>query len=679
MRLARVSPSTLIEHLEDRRLLSATLNVTNTADSGASSLRQAIADAQAGDTIDLSGVSGTIHLASTLTLARDVTITGPTDATLTLDGGSSVGLMSISAVVSISDLTFSNGSAANGGAINNSGTLTLSHTDFANNVSTSSGGAIYNSNGLTVEDSLFSNNQASTTSTLQISGGAIYSTGGTVDLSRVTFDSNQVSAGNSSAMMADGRGGAVAAWNATTSVENCTFYGNSATATSNGFMFDEAFGGALFYYAGTVTVTNSTFTANSATATTEGDGGAVRSYASGNYTFTNNIIAGNTASSSFPDIYSSTASGGHNLIGDYTSNVFMDGVNGNLVGSSGSPLSADFGTFGMHGGKVPTIPINSTSVAVDAADGTAAPTTDARGAARVGTADIGAFEYAGTFPNHAPALTAEANAIATQNALFVQTVDATDSDNDSLAITVVSKPAWLTVTDNGDGTASFSGTPSLTDGGRNVVVLTANDGFADSEPQVYDINVSTYRWQATGSTLVVTGSVGDDTIVVQETASKLSVSRNGVVHTYSSEGITRVEAYGFDGDDSISMNLHTIVGYALGGGGSDTLVGGDQSDTLTGSGGRDFLYGMAGDDRLNGSDANDRLDGGAGNDRLYGGNGNDQLVGGAGADTLHGENGDDALYAKDNAVDQLYGDAGTNVAAYDLIDVLNDALGTIVS
>jgi hypothetical protein len=678
MSLSRKLSGMLFESLEDRRLMSATLTVLNTADSGAGSLRQAVADAQAGDTIDLSDVSGTIQLASTLTVSTDVTITGPTSATLTLDGGNSVGLMSISSVVSISDLTFSNGSATNGGAINNTGTLTLSHTTFTDNATTSSGGAIWSNNSLTIEDSQFSSNTASTTGTSQISGGAIYSTGGTVDLSNVTFDSNQVSAGSVSSMGSDGRGGAVAVWSATTSIENCTFYGNSVTASSDGFFTPgQAMGGALFYYTGSVTVTNSTFTANSATSSdSQASGGAVRSYAVGTYTFTNNIIAGNSATS-YPDIYSSSALGGHNLIGNYSSTVFTNGVNGNLVGSSGSPLSADFGAFGMNGGPLPTVPILSTSPAVDAADGAAAPTTDARGAARVGTADMGAFEYGGTFVNHAPALTAEATATASQDALFVQTVGATDSDNDSLTISVVSKPDWVTVTDNGDGTASLSGTPTLTDGGINHVVLKANDGSDDSADQTFDIEVTTYRWQVVSSQLVVSGGADNDSIVVQQTASKLIISRNGVIKSVSADGITGVEAYGFDGNDSITLNLHTIPGYALGGSGNDALIGGDRDDTLSGSGGRDSLSGMAGDDLLNGFGGNDVLNGGAGSDRLNGGDAADQLAGDAGADTLHGDNGGDALWAKDNNIDQLYGDAGTDLASYDLIDVLNDALTAI--
>jgi len=69
---------------------AATLTVTNTDDSGAGSLRQAILDAAAGDTVDfnLSGCPCTITLTSgELIIDKSLTIQGPGASQLTVSGG----------------------------------------------------------------------------------------------------------------------------------------------------------------------------------------------------------------------------------------------------------------------------------------------------------------------------------------------------------------------------------------------------------------------------------------------------------------------------------------------------------------------------------------------------------------------------------------------------------------
>ncbi len=59
------------------RTQAATITVTNTNDNGAGSLRQAIADAHNGDTIDF-GVTGTITLTTgELLVDKSITISGP--------------------------------------------------------------------------------------------------------------------------------------------------------------------------------------------------------------------------------------------------------------------------------------------------------------------------------------------------------------------------------------------------------------------------------------------------------------------------------------------------------------------------------------------------------------------------------------------------------------------------
>src|ERR1041385_3594079 len=89
---------------------AATITVMNMNDSGAGSLRQAIADAVNGDTIDF-GVTGTITLATDeLLVDKSITINGPGSDNLTVAGGfGRVFHVSPGVTATIAGLTISNG------------------------------------------------------------------------------------------------------------------------------------------------------------------------------------------------------------------------------------------------------------------------------------------------------------------------------------------------------------------------------------------------------------------------------------------------------------------------------------------------------------------------------------------------------------------------------------------
>jgi hypothetical protein len=65
---------------------AATDTVSNLSDSGAGSLRYEVANAAAGDTVDFA-VSGLITLQSPITISQSLTISGPGESQLTIDGG----------------------------------------------------------------------------------------------------------------------------------------------------------------------------------------------------------------------------------------------------------------------------------------------------------------------------------------------------------------------------------------------------------------------------------------------------------------------------------------------------------------------------------------------------------------------------------------------------------------
>jgi hypothetical protein len=224
---ARFRP--LLEVLEGR-LAPATLTVTTLSDAASPtgmSLRQAIAKASKGDTIQFqAGLSGPIDLSTaekgqgTLTLSQDVTIDG-SGATITVEGGSTKGstsnaqpfVVNSGVTATLENLTISNGyggTGGTGGGIDNKGTLTISNCTLSGN-SALGGGGIYNVGALSVNNCTLWGNSAN-------SGGGIQDFGGTGTVSNSTLSGN-------SAVIS---GGGIENDFATLTVSNCTLAGNSS-------------------------------------------------------------------------------------------------------------------------------------------------------------------------------------------------------------------------------------------------------------------------------------------------------------------------------------------------------------------------------------------------------------------------------------------------------------------
>ncbi len=121
--------------------------VANTNDSGAGSLRQALADAVSGDVVDLSALSGTITLASgALVVNKNLEIIGSTANRLVISGNTTNRVFDVaSGTVAFSNLTIADGNAGEpGGGIANSGDLTLESVTVSGNTTADDGGGVYN-------------------------------------------------------------------------------------------------------------------------------------------------------------------------------------------------------------------------------------------------------------------------------------------------------------------------------------------------------------------------------------------------------------------------------------------------------------------------------------------------------------------------------------------------------
>ncbi len=400
----------------------ATIKVTNLNDSGAGSLRAAVATATgnaAADTIvfdpalfasgaaTLTLTSGAIDVDASGSAADALSIIGAGENLLTISGNNNsrvfvgFGTIANTSPLTLSGMTITNGkgidtdSGWGGGAITfqYSGSLTLDHVVITNSVATRQGAGLlfYQSGGnITISNSTISNNTSSATDSSGNGGGA-YVAGAQITISNTTISGNS---GNSLGRY--GGGIAIAAGTSAT-LTNVTIANNSTgRPADNGAAGG---GGISISGSGTTTIVNSTIVGNTFTGgnvATSGGGGVYVRGNSGSVTIKNTIIANNTstnATTNDTDAFignNSTLSGSNNIV---LTTIGTDGTGTNSLTGTITTLGSALGSLAFNGGAVKTVAIATSSTAISAGTTTGAPTTDARGAGRGGTVDIGAYEF----------------------------------------------------------------------------------------------------------------------------------------------------------------------------------------------------------------------------------------------------------------------------------------------
>ena len=195
-----------------------TLRVTKIDDTddgvcdGDCSLREAIAAASSGDTVDIPAGTYTLSLGLALVVNRDLSLVGAgadktivqgavepevagnrvfniTDGRVSISGVTirhgSGGVSNTGTLTLVSVIVSDNSSSDHGGGINNHGTLTLSNSTVSNNTGFRRGGGIYNRFGRsTLTNSTISGNTA------PAAGGGIYNESGTVTMTDGTVSNN---------------------------------------------------------------------------------------------------------------------------------------------------------------------------------------------------------------------------------------------------------------------------------------------------------------------------------------------------------------------------------------------------------------------------------------------------------------------------------------------------------
>ena len=341
------------------------ITVTNTNDSGPGSLRQALADANDGDTITFA-VTDTIGLTSgELLVNSSITISGPGANNLAVNGNAKSRVFHVASgkTVTISGLAITNGNSGSdtgGGIYNDHATLTLNECTVTGNSASFTGGGIFNDG----------------------FGGSA-----NLEINNCTISGNSALGGSAGGIFNYGERGSSSA---TLEITNTTLSGNAA-------IFGGGIGNNGFQGNARVTLKESTVSGNSAS-----QGGGIyntgKNFAGGIVTLANTI-------------FRTGATGGNiwNDAGVITSlgyNISNDDGSGYLTGP-GDQIDTDplLGPLQDNGGPTFTHALLKGSPAIDTADPnfTPPPFFDQRGLGfdRIvnGRIDIGSFEVQGPTPS----------------------------------------------------------------------------------------------------------------------------------------------------------------------------------------------------------------------------------------------------------------------------------------
>lgn len=393
----------LILTLAAQQVGAATVTVTSTTDSGAGSLRQAVADANA--TPDADTVNFNVPLTDSNCDSSGV-------CTITLTGGvitvqAAGGALTIANQTGAGNLLISGNNASRIFEVGRGGNLTLDGLTVTRGVSPgfttgNAFGVVRNAHGtLTIMNSVFTENTGGCVIATEAFGpfgpsdGILNVINTTVSNNTATgiFVTNSITSGG------------------TLNVVNSTISNNTAPRGEGGIYFlgDQlrvtnstisgnkgSIGGINVVTVGaspskSFVLTNCTITGNIG----NDAGGGIEVYQA-TLNLRNTIVSGNTNARGASDVRFYNASGkslGHNLIG--TSTNFEFGF-GEWLASDMLNQDARLAPLGNNGGATLTHALLPDSPAINRGDNTSAPATDQRGYARIvgGTIDIGAFEFA---------------------------------------------------------------------------------------------------------------------------------------------------------------------------------------------------------------------------------------------------------------------------------------------
>ncbi|BAY09409.1 choice-of-anchor Q domain-containing protein [Calothrix sp. NIES-2098] len=556
------------------------INVTTTADSGAGSLRNAIASAKAGDTIKFASnlTNQVIRLTSgQINITKNLTIDGTGAANLKISGNNTGRVFQVwrNVDATVRNLTIADGyTTGRGGAIEviDYATIRVENCRFSNNRG-GVAGAIhigYGSKG-TVLNSSFDSNDG-TLAKSGFSSGAI-----------ATYGSGELTVKNSQFTNNKGMcGGAIYSLLGGLTVENSAFRNNSSQSSGGAIFTDGAnlVGGASTV-GGTIAIRGSRFEGNS----TKGEGGALFLYGYGpdKILLENSTVVGNTASKNDQGIGRGGALRGNSAL--TIRNVTFANNTADVQG----------GALWIDGGSTKNI-INSTFSGNKAR-------SDAGGAMFL---NVG-----------------KSNPVNIVNSTIANNF----AGRACGAIWMASPEAAVTLTN------SIVAKNTSNDVSQQQVVFQLKDGGSNIE----------YPAPAAGNRVVAGSRIVDPLLGPLQTIGGSLVhpllANSPAINTgKTGSGIPTIDERGMLRDARPDVGAFEISSQ-LSTTGINTIISGP--NIVRGTQWNDNIQGIATSNILKGGDGNDTMRGGDSNDIIHGGEGDDVLIGGKGSDVLLGVGGKD--------------------------------------
>ncbi len=651
-----------------------TITVTNNNDSGTGSLRQAIANANPGDTIqfDSSLANQTITLTTgQLEIKKDLIIDGANAANITISGNNASRVIDLqltpdfeSPTLTIKNLTIADGKTTE---IGKPGTgagirteqfseLIVENTTFINNTASGlGGGAIYSGykSKATIVNSKFDNNDSS--QALDNYGNLSEHGGGAI---LIWSESELTIQGSEFTKNKGVNGGAINNLLSKLTIEDSIFQNNDSTP---GGITQHGYGGAIYtdgaslndgISSGTISISNSIFEANRAA----GQGGGLFLFAYPpdkilveNSTIIDNYVIKNSKGDSLGG--GLRAGNGELTVNNTTfaNNLALSQGGGLWVGENAKSTVTN-STF--SGNNALNVQLDANQKPIVDSDGNYVLDGESDGIAGAMTLYVPTNIINSTFANNYAGFMGGAfwgdTSATTTNSIY---------DNNRGGNPYNIKHQTGAELNDGGGNIQYPGLSHPDD-----IKVTANITVADPQlGELQEINGILVHPLLAGSPAIDAGVNAN-----APTTDQLGNTRP-VDGDENGSALIDIGAFEFiltptpesciTGDDSDNLLNGTPQNDCIHGlGGNDTINGDDSNDTLNGDSGDDIINANAGDDTLNGGDHNDTLGGGVGNDEVNGELGDDLLTGSTGKDLINGGDGFDTLEGGDDE-DTLNGGA----------------------